>query len=374
MSKKPKIAYLMHVDWNWIKQRPHFLYEELTFYYNVDLFYIQNIYTRRYIKVNNSRNVYNYSKINFLKKLPLSGRFKELQMIEKLINYKTVASLQNYDYIWVTSPIILDFVTLDEFEGKIVIYDCMDDFLGFYSGTSTVGRLKKLEVDLVNRADYIFTSSNYLRKKMELSYEREMKVSPYLIGNGISRTLFNQEVFQNISQVKPNRTDCLWNLMYIGTIGEWINFDIIIMVLQQIPDVKFTMVGPIDTRVPQHSRIEYTGPIKHEELMTYASLADAFVMPFKVNELVRSVDPVKIYEYILFGKPIFSIEYGEMYKFLPFVNLYSGEKDLLNLVRDLQDDEIKVLSREESLSFLKQNTWSVRAEQIVSILEGVSNK
>ena len=34
-----KIVYLMHVDWNWIKQRPHFIAGELSHFYDVEIFY-----------------------------------------------------------------------------------------------------------------------------------------------------------------------------------------------------------------------------------------------------------------------------------------------------------------------------------------------
>ena len=34
-----KILYLMHVPWGWIKQRPHFIAENLSKYYKVNVFY-----------------------------------------------------------------------------------------------------------------------------------------------------------------------------------------------------------------------------------------------------------------------------------------------------------------------------------------------
>ncbi|RAR42392.1 hypothetical protein [Paenibacillus sp. MDMC362] len=367
-----KVAYLMHVDWNWIKQRPHFLYEELTFYYNVDLFYVQKIYNRKSNEINNSRDVHSFSKINILKKIPYSGRFRKLQLVEKLINQKTIIPLKNYDYIWITSPIILDFVSLDNFQGKIVIYDCMDDFLGFYSGMNGIDRLKQLEIDLVKRSDVIFTSSSYLKEKMKSIYRDELKEPPLLVNNGISSTLFKKGDINDSAIINISKSEGLLNLMYIGTIGNWIDFETILYMLQQNPIVKFTMIGPVDVNVPRHSRINYIGAVKHEQLTTYANNADAFIMPFKLSELVRSVDPVKIYEYILFNKPVLAIDYGEMHKFLPFVNLYANKEELLKLVGDLQTDKIETYSRKKALSFLNHHTWSARAEQIVSILEGVS--
>ena len=39
------------------------------------------------------------------------------------------------------------------------------------------------------------------------------------------------------------------------------------------------------------------------------------IMPFKLNELVKSVDPVKLYEYINYNKPIISIFYQEIKRY-----------------------------------------------------------
>ena len=34
-----KILYVMHVDWDWIKQRPHFLAEQLSLHFDVRVIY-----------------------------------------------------------------------------------------------------------------------------------------------------------------------------------------------------------------------------------------------------------------------------------------------------------------------------------------------
>lgn len=375
MSTKSKIAYLMHVDWDWIKQRPHFLYEELTRHYSMDLFYIHKVYDRHNKSIENSRSVHSNSRVSKFKKIPLSGRIKILQVIERYMNRKSIRSLNKYECLWVTSPVLLDFIPLNCFQGKTIIYDCMDDFLSFFPHSPRLGRLKALETSLIEHSNLIITSSRYLQRKMISSYREHMRSTPVVINNGISSTLLHSVKSRlriDLLQVQTNKlTRNSLNFMYIGTIGEWIDFELILDVLHRIHNINFTMVGPIDSKVPSHPRLNFIGAVEHSQLPSYAAKADAFIMPFKVNELIRSVDPVKVYEYICFHKPIFAINYGEMQKFLPFVHLYSNEAELLNLIDDLQNDRIEMYSEEESIRFLQQNTWNSRCEQIVEILEGV---
>ena len=47
------------------------------------------------------------------------------------------------------------------------------------------------------------------------------------------------------------------------------------------------------------------------------------MMPFILNELIESVDPVKLYEYINFEKNIICIKYDEILRFKDFVYFYN---------------------------------------------------
>lgn len=369
LSNNHRISYLMHVDWGWIKQRPHFLYEELTKYFRVDLFYIEKLYGNKN-RLKNCRNVNSKSNVLKIRKLPLSGKHPILRDIEKLINFPSYRLLKSYDYVWITSPLLLDFVPRKFLDGKVIIYDCMDDFLGFYEGDSRIDRLRELEVDLVQNADIVFTSSAYLKQKLISSYSSYLKSPPIVINNGISTTLFaDKEVISRDEQVIV-REEHITNLMFIGTVGDWIDFELIISLLEQIPYLIFTIIGPIETKVPAHSRINYIGVVEHSKIRYYADLADAFIMPFKLNELVRAVDPVKIYEYIYFRKPILAIDYEEMHKFLPFVLLYSSEEEVVHFLIKIRAGEYQQHSEESIMNFLNKNTWNVRCREIADILKG----
>lgn len=357
----------MHVDWNWIKQRPHFLYEELTKYYHVDLFYVDKLYSKNHNK--NSYDVYSDSKVKKIKKLPFSGKQKALQYIEKKMNRQSIQLLHNYDYIWITSPLMLEFISLDQIENKKVIYDCMDNFLGFYEGTNKVERLKTLEISLIKRSDVVFVSSRYLKQKIISLYRHYLRPDPIVVNNGISPSMYRQ---RSVVETNEAKEEGLINFTYIGTIGEWIDFNSLNIVLDRFPNVIFTMIGPLEVKVPKHPRINFIGVVSHNELVHYANKAHALVMPFKLNELVRAVDPVKIYEYIYFKKPIIAVNYEEMHKFLPFVNLYSNDSELISLVNKIINEEYMKFSDEDIFQFLNKNTWDIRCKSIVSILKGAT--
>ena len=51
------------------------------------------------------------------------------------------------------------------------------------------------------------------------------------------------------------------------------------------------------------------------------------VMPFKLDDLVQAVNPVKLYEYVYSHKPAIAIHYAETEQFEQFVHLYRYYKD-----------------------------------------------
>jgi len=115
--------------------------------------------------------------------------------------------------------------------------------------------------------------------------------------------------------------------------------------------------------------MKFYGVIKHENLYEYVKEFDCLIMPFKLNALVKSVDPVKLYEYINFNKPIISIYYEELDYFSSFLYFYNNVEELLNLIKKMINTGFKrKYSNAERIKFLKENSWDTRMEQIIRYL------
>ncbi len=358
----PRMAYFMHVHWNWIKQRPHFLYEELTKYFHIDLFYIGRVFDKKNLAIQNSRKTYTESSIRQITKIPYSSRYKLLCCIESMLNRNKI--MGEYQYIWITSPLILQFVPRRFLDNKMIIYDCMDNFLEFSSIKRNAEKYFKLECELLQYSKFVFASSNTLKNELMRNYGAKLRVEPICINNGIDKSMLRD--LRATTNIKEKGH---LNLLYIGTISDWFDVDLIYLILNKFEDVNITLVGPLEIPLVNHPRLNMIGPVIHENLQRYADSADAFIMPFLLNDLILSVDPVKIYEYLIFSKPIISIDYEEMHKFKPFVQLYRSHDEALRLIERLKTEQLEdCLSKEDVASFLSNNTWEKRASQINNIL------
>lgn len=118
----------------------------------------------------------------------------------------------------------------------------------------------------------------------------------------------------------------------------------------------------------EHERIHYIRPVPHDELQHMTSDADAYILPFKVNDLIEAVDPVKFYEYINFSKNIISVYYDEISRFEDFVYFYKDTNQYINVIKKLMQDNTLKYSQEKRLKFLEESTWDNRAQMMSGVI------
>lgn len=356
-----KILYCMHVGWNWIKQRPHFIAEELAKEYDVIVISDYNYRVKTHHKgdAQNLRikNFYKIPKIDSTKHLCKVNVF-----LRKLYYLKYIES-EKPDCIYVMTPEAINYIPT--WYTGVVIYDCMDDMLSFDFTQRKYNQLFEAENNLINRSDIVCVSSENLKSKLKERYSKTYNNKYVLVRNGYSgetKPFFDTPIIQ---KEKKRHIIC-----YFGTIASWMNFDYILKSLQDLDNIEYLLIGPkqAGVKVPSHSRIKYSGSIAHEDLYEATKDVDAFIMPFVLNDLILSVDPVKLYEYINFNRNIICVEYPEVERFSRFVYFYSDYESYVDSIKKAAfGTEIKY-SIEDRKEFLESNTWSVRVKDIEEVL------
>jgi len=349
---KKKILYVMHVDWNWIKQRPHFIEEHLEDEFDVVVLCPRNYRIKEY---HDKQNIHVFYTIPFVRRFPVLWRidhFRDRQFVRKYIDK------EKPDIIYATHPRYGEYIP-KSYEGK-VLYDCMDDMLSFNKKSGYVSRISKQETIMMDRADIVLATSENLKAILNNRYPNSI-YKTHLIRNGYDG---------KIAEIKQFPTSPIFTFCYFGTISHWFNFDYILKSLIDFPNIQYKLIGPIEagTNIPQHERIMYRPPVKHDELLEATRDTDAFIMPFQLNDLILSVDPVKLYEYINFGKNILCVEYPEIKRFENFVYFYKDYESYKSQVKELITCSSTKYSEEDRLVFLSDNTWEKRTKDIVTLL------
>jgi hypothetical protein len=356
----------MHLPWGWVKQRPHFLAEHLNSYFDVDLLY-------RFYYVPFERKLVDNRVSSGLRVTPFPiiplNRFGWVARINAFIVRSYLKRrISSYDIIWVTNPDMYEIVKPIIPLNTHLVYDCMDNHLEFSlikNNRQLHHRILVAESQLMRDAQTVIASSDALSSVLIERYGVNRRIE--VVNNAIS--LEDSCVVSIDEHIESCITRARFKLIYIGTIASWMDMDLLEAVVNANNDVTVFLFGPSETAIPIHERIIDMGPIQHCQVYQVMNQADALFMPFKVDNLILGVNPVKLYEYIYSGKPSFSVRYPETEKFDDYVYLYSDTEEFLVLLKKLLTGELGAKQPIELCSrFAKENTWEHRAKNVAEIL------
>lgn len=364
-----RLLYFTHVPWNWIKQRPQFIAENLS--QSVELSYCQGKSLKSIIRKNKHDETFNsIRKIGYFrvpKYNPIISKSYKILDFVNFIFLRIAIKFHEYDYVWVTSiESYHRIVNLLPKQTKL-IYDCMDDELEFPQVCNNKRAreiLASYEKLLISRANYIICSAENLKQQIikRTSTDKEIFV------------INNATVFPSLEQNFEYREQFTLNkgrhsMLYIGTIAKWFDFESVLSLLQADLELICYLIGPVETKLPTHDRIVHLGKCIHSEIWGIMRQADILIMPFLLNPLIESVNPVKLYEYIWAEKPIIATRYGESLKFDDYCFLYSSKEELLRIYSEIKEGGFlpKQKSSIKIGQFIDKNTWDSRCKDIMEI-------
>ena len=356
-----KLLYFSTVNWKWIKQRPHFICEYLSkkeidvTYFSITPLFKQKILYKKldeclYVK---DKYVLPYAtKIRIIKKI-------NIMYVKYFLNRK-------YDIVILTHPEQYDYLPEKLRNNSIIIYECMDNIPHFYEG-NRVTKIEKQEKKLCQCSNHIITSSVYLKNKIQNKYAIDDKKIE-IIKNALDES-FKNDCKELIKLKSPN-------LIYIGTIGKWLDISILNEYAHNNPNYTIYLIGPMDSKIMNeivNKNIITLGPIKHEDVKKYIKFGEIMLIPFKVNKLIKGVDPVKIYEYLALTKPVVTSYWQELeqYKNNNLVYIYKNYEEF-----SLAIDKIKIdhnLPYKINVNFIEENNWIKRVEDYIKVIKKVAD-
>ncbi|CRH18794.1 glycosyltransferase [Carnobacterium maltaromaticum] len=384
-NEQKKILYISLVDWFWIKQRPHHIPEILSERDHVDFVCI-----RSWIKNDKTLQIHDTSeenldkvvfKINdnltvYRKKILPKGAIPLIRTLNiNLFMKPFLSKLQKnnkYDAVILTHPSQFAFLDKIKFKDTKIIYDCMDNYGAFTGAASST--IASAEALLVKRADFVIVSSNNLKNKLTENYPNEAKKLT-VINNGVDMKTFTLNQTIDTKETEIVKANNRKKVAYIGTISDWVNISMIYKLAKEMSNVDFYVVGPLDRHInmDEYNDLDnmiFTGPQPYYTVPAIIKQMDVMIMPFVLNEVVESVNPVKIYEYLAMGKPVIATGYSETYQFANLIETYNTETEFAELLKNqlaINSDNPDLI--EKRIAFASNNSWKQRANGFKKLIE-----
>jgi glycosyltransferase involved in cell wall biosynthesis len=245
-------------------------------------------------------------------------------------------------------------------KNHVVVYDCIDEHALFHRDSDLI---RTTEEHLAKQADVVFGTAAPIAERM-----RMLNPNTHLLPNAADFAHFNQA--RHTMAVPPDMTRISHPIIgYFGGIASWFDQELVRRLAQAHPAWSFVLIGQSEVDVGlmvEAPNIYLLGPKPYRELPSYLADFDVCIIPFVVNALTNSVDPVKLYEYASAGKPIVSTPFTSVLRFGSVVRIASGPKDFGNAISDSLSPNERIV--EELVSLAREQTWESRVSQAMLLL------
>lgn len=312
-------------------------------------------------RVNNK--LYIYSTVDSI--YSQSTVLHELQRIIKVLNLDNIV-------FWSYNPL---FTALLEDVGHKIdrqafVFDAVDNWLEHPAFKKLHNDLKVGYQIIRQDADLIFTVSENLQNNL---FKDSKKC--YWVPNGIEVEHFivSDANYQLPEELKNIQKPIIG---YHGVIEDRVDLDLIKYVAQHNPDKSVVLIGAgiwknqskiLEKKFAEEKNVHLIPFVPYQELPKYLHAFDVGIVPHKLNEFTRSMNPLKLYEYLAAGKPVVttSVEGVEDFHNLLYVadeNEAFNQKIQLALREDNRD------LRQTRVEVVADDSWYGRMQLMMNYL------
>jgi glycosyltransferase involved in cell wall biosynthesis len=160
-------------------------------------------------------------------------------------------------------------------------------------------------------------------------------------------------------------------LGFFGLIQDWVDIELLAEVARRRPTWSIVLIGDLATaskpRV-ETDNLHVLGRRPYEDLPGYCRVFDIGLIPFRVNELTRNVNPIKLREYLAAGLPVVSTPLPEVAAYEPLVYIADGVDAFVGACeRAMADDGPELVARRQAA--MQQETWRAKVERLSELVE-----
>ncbi|MDJ0656795.1 MAG: glycosyltransferase [Xanthomonadales bacterium] len=230
------------------------------------------------------------------------------------------------------------------------VFYCTDESSQFTS--SDTRSVVDMERKLCRKADLVFATAQSLVDK-----RLEYNPNTVLARHGVDYHHFAKALDDSISP--PADVSGLKGpvLGFFGLIHDWIDLELLEEVARRRPNWNIVLIGnslvPLGT-LPELPNVLALGRKPYDELPAYCSVFDVGIIPFKVNELTRHVNPIKLREYLSAGLPVVSTPMDEVSHFAPDCRVAGNVEGFIEACEDALSSED---SRDTVSARMANQTW-----------------
>jgi glycosyltransferase involved in cell wall biosynthesis len=246
---------------------------------------------------------------------------------------------------------------------SLTVYYCIDDYAS-YPGMDQVA-IQTLDDDLTRKADVVFVAPRAL-----LEPKRKLNPNVHFSPHGVDFEMFSQATDPATPLADEVRGLKHPVVGYFGTVGEFVDFDLLAYLAESRPAWTFLFVGLIHadvSRLRRYPNVILAGPKPYEMLPRWAAAFDVAIYAHQVNRQTKHSNPLKLREYLATGKPVVSVVTPETATFAEVVYLADNPEAYLAAIERALREETPDLRRKR-MAAVTGVSWDARFEETIAVV------
>ena len=259
-------------------------------------------------------------------------------------------------------PYLFELVNLANAYGWYTVYDVLDDWEEFYHVGQAVWYDQEIEEYIIRNVDLVTVVSKPLEHKLRQRGATVLMQLP----NALEPACWLDVTTERNKPVQGEPV-----IGYFGHLtNAWFDWELVIRLAVSNPTWTFELIGygePEGLSLPQN--ITLVGKVPHKELPRFASRWNVAIIPFKLSELAKAVDPIKVYEYLYLQLPVVVTGIPHLAD-LPYVWVANDDKSFEQSIIEAANTQP---SPDIIAAFISKNTWSTRVDTLLNWVENHQN-
>ena len=265
--------------------------------------------------------------------------------------------------LWTFLPNVADYVgTLGE---QLAVYYCVDEWslFGYLDREQTAAAEKQL----LEKVDAVFAINRALA-----DVKRTVNPRTFESPHGVDHASFARALDPDVRVPDDLAALPSPRIGFYGTLRDWIDFELIAHVARARPQWTIALIGQQLTDVSPIAglpNVRLLGQKPHHELPAYCKGFDVGLIPYRIDERMEFVNPLKLREYLSAGLPVVSTPVPEALRYTHLgVHVAASPADAVAAIERALAESTPSARRARSAAMAAE-TWSARVAQVVHTVD-----